>query len=104
MEGKMKKIRRPRTAETNFKSMERGEKERGRRYGDDCYNNFIGAKVTPSLDNYLNKLSIKYNISKGELIRTLVEDALIMEASRPIKTFYTLRKVRIEDDPDAFKE
>ena len=100
----MKKLRRSPTAEAIFKSMERGEAERGRPAEATSYNNFIGAKVTPTLDTYLNKLAIKYKISKGELIRTLLEEALIMEAENPIKTFYTLRELRIEDKPDAFKE
>ena len=100
----MKKLRKTPTPETKFKSMERGEGRRGRPEDDDCYFSFIGAKVTPSLSTYLSKLAIKYKISKGELIRTLVEDALIMEVNNPIKNFYTLRELRIEDNPDAFKE
>ena len=98
----MKKLRKPRktpTPETIFKSVEKSEAERGRPTDPASYTNFIGAKVTPALDSYLNKLAIKYGVSKGELIRTLLEEALIMEASQPLKTFYTLRRERIEDAP-----
>lgn len=99
----MEELRRPQTTETKNKSIERGEEERERPEEADSYDSFIGVRIPSSLDKYLSKLAKKYKTGKPELIRTLIEDALIMEAEKPIKTFYTLRKDRIEDVNEDFK-